>query len=113
MVLYVHEHLPLAGRGDPQISPYVQTTSTNNHIIEHIWVELNHRVTYPVKRVIVTMDDQGTIDMSCPVTMFAVSTVLSQVYEVGMNKMVAAWNSHLISDMEYQTNFRINSTTLS
>ena len=112
LVLYIHERLRLAGRGHPQISPYVQTTSTNNHIIERIWVELNHRVTYPVKQVIVSMDDQGTIDMSCTVTKFAVSTVLCRVCEVGMNRMVAAWNSHPIprrgipnqlQDQEYNT----------
>ena len=74
----------------------MQTTSTNNHIIERIWVELNHRVTYPVKRVIVSMDDQGTVDMNCSITKFAVSTVLSRVCEVGMNRMVSAWNSHPI-----------------
>jgi hypothetical protein len=96
LALYIHEHLRLAGRGNSQITPYVQTASTSNHIIERIWVELNHRVTYPVKRVIISMDDQGTIDMNCSATKFAVSTVLLRVCEVGMNRMVAAWNSHPI-----------------
>lgn len=96
LVLFVHEYLRSSGRGDPQITSYVQTTSTNNHIIERIWVELNHRVTYPLKRVIVSMDDQGTIDMNCSVTKFVVSTVLLRVCEVGMNRMVAAWNDHPI-----------------
>ena len=45
--LYVQEKLRNAGRGDPAIAPYVQTTSTYNHIIERIWVEVNSRVTYP------------------------------------------------------------------
>ena len=76
------------------MSLYVRTTSTNNHIIECIWVELNHQVTYPVKRVIVSMNNQGTIDMSCSITKFAVSTVLSRVCEIGMNRIVSAWNSH-------------------
>ena len=49
--LYVQEKLR-NGRGDDAIPPYVQTTSTCNHIIERIWVELNQRVTYPVKRII-------------------------------------------------------------
>lgn len=96
LVLYIHEYLRLAGRGDSQITPYRQTSSTSNHIIERIWVELNKRVTYPVKRVIISMDDQGVIDMDCSVTKFAVSTVLLRVCEVGMKRMVAAWNSHPI-----------------
>lgn len=96
LVLYIHEFLRLAGRGDPHIASYVQTTSTNNHITERIWVELNHRVTYPIKRVIVSMDDQGIVDMSCSITKFSVSTLLLRVCEVGMTRMVAAWNSHPI-----------------
>lgn len=35
--------------GDPNISSYVQTTFAQNHFIEKIWLEVNHRVTYPVK----------------------------------------------------------------
>ena len=60
--LYVHEELR-KGRGDPTIPPYVQTTSTCNHKIERIWVELNVRVTYPIKRIIKSMDDCRTINV--------------------------------------------------
>ena len=78
------------------MAPYAQTASTYNHIIERIWVELNHRVTYPVKRVITEMDNNGIINMDLPATKFCVSTVLSIVCKVGMNRMIAAWNSHPI-----------------
>ena len=90
--LYIQERLRV-GRGDATIPPYIQTTSTCNHIIERIWVELNQRVTYPVKRV---MDDQRLINMDCPITRFCVSTVLCQVCEVGMWRMIRAWNHHSI-----------------
>lgn len=43
------------------------------------------------------MDDQGTIDMSCSITKFVVSTVLSRVSEIGMNRMVSAWSNHPVS----------------
>ena len=49
LTLYIQEKLRNAGREDPDIAPYVQTTSTHNHIIEHVWVEVNSRVTYPLK----------------------------------------------------------------
>lgn len=75
------------------IPPYVQSTSMCKHII---WVELNHRVTYPVKRIIKMMDDCQSINMDCPITKFCVSTVLCQICEVGMLRMVNAWNSHPI-----------------
>jgi len=48
LVLYVHEKLRV-GRGNRAIAPYAQTTSTCNHVIGRIWVELNHRVTCPIK----------------------------------------------------------------
>lgn len=81
LTLFMQENLRLAGCGDPQIAPYVQTASTNNHIIERMWVELNKRVTYPVKRVVTSMDNEGDIYMDDPTTKFSVSTVLLQVCE--------------------------------
>ena len=90
LTLYVHEQLRTAGRGDADIAPYMQTASTYNHVIERIWVVLNHRVTYPVKRVITTLEEQAKINMDDPATRFGVSTVLSQVCKVGMTRMVEA-----------------------
>lgn len=95
LILFIQEHLRL-GRGDSQIAPYVQTTSTNNHVIERMWVELNQRVTYPVKTVVTAMDNQGHIDMNDTSTKYSVSAVLLQVCEVGMKRFIAAWNSHSI-----------------
>ena len=94
--LYVHEQLRKAGRGDADIAPYMQTASTYNHVIEGIWVELNHRVTSPVKRVITGLEEQNRINMDDPATKLGVSTVLGQVCKVGMTRMVEAWNCHPI-----------------
>ena len=33
----------------------LQTTSTNNHRVERMWVEINQRVNYPVKRILVSI----------------------------------------------------------
>lgn len=41
--LYIHEKVR-ASWGNPDVVPYRQTPSTSNHIIEHMWVEFNHRV---------------------------------------------------------------------
>ena len=94
LTLYIHEQLHLAPRGDREVMPYAQTTSTQNHIIERIWVELNKRVTYPIKSVVSSLDNDGLINMDCPVTKFAVSTVLIGVCLVGINRMIVACNSH-------------------
>ena len=56
LTLYVQEKLRV-GRGDRAVAPYVQTTLTSNHVLERLWVELNHRVTYPIKRIVAAMSD--------------------------------------------------------
>ena len=92
LTLYIQEKLRI-GRGNGSVVPYAQMTSTCNHVIERIWVELNHRVTYPVKRILTSMNDQQLIDMTCPTTKFCVSTVLCRIW---MERMILAWNSHPI-----------------
>ena len=84
LTLYVHKKLRV-GRGDEHVAPYDQTTSTCNHVIERMWVELNHRVTYPVKRIMTSMEDQQSIDMSCPVTKFCVYCFVSMQNRNGQN----------------------------
>lgn len=42
------------------------------------------------------MADQQLINMSCSVTKFCVSTVLCRVCEVGMERMILAWNAHSV-----------------
>ena len=96
LTLYIHEQLRLAGLGITNIVPYRQVSSTHNHIIERIWMEVNHRVTYPIKRVVITMEEQGRINMGSPTVKFCVSTVLQSVSKVGLKRMIEAWNNHLV-----------------
>lgn len=68
LTLYVWEKLH-SGREN---ALYAQTTLKCNHVIERMWVELNHRVTYPIKRILTSMNDQQLIDMTCPTTKYCV-----------------------------------------
>lgn len=43
------------------------------------------------------MDDDRSINMDCPITKFCASAVLCQICEVGIRRMISAWNSHPIS----------------
>lgn len=95
LVLFIQDLLR-QNRGCSDIPPYVQSTSTSNHIIERIWVELNRRVIYPIKRAVLEIQDIGMIDMECSVTVFAVSNILMRITEIGMNRMIISWNSHFI-----------------
>ena len=96
LLLYMHEQLRKEGRGNPDVSPYLQTSSTANHIIERIWVEVNQRVTYPIKRVIIIMDDCRLINMENSVDKYCVSVVLRRICMVGLQRMINAWNSHSV-----------------
>lgn len=84
------------------MAPYIHSTLTNNHIIERIWVEVNERVTYPIKRVIAQMDERGVINMEGNVERFCVSYVLRRVCFVGLQRMINAWNNHPIPHKVYQ-----------
>lgn len=96
LTLYVQEQLRGEGRGDPYIAPYMQTSSTHNHIIKRVWVEVNQRVTYPIKRIISEMDDQHVVNMESDTERSCISNILRRVCMVGLRRMVDAWNSHTI-----------------
>ena len=51
----------------------LQSTSTQNHRVERLWVEINQRVNYPIKKILLSLEENGTIDLSCSVTKFCVS----------------------------------------
>ena len=95
LMLIIQENLR-SNLGDSSIAPYRQTTSRDNHVIERIWVELNHRVTYPLKRVVTDMDNEEEIDLGSNSVKFCVSTVTQEVAKVGMNRMIMAWNAHAL-----------------
>ena len=56
----------------------------------------NARVKYPIKKVLVEMDNSMEIDMNVDVHKFCVLAVSCLVAEFGFNKVVQTWNSHSI-----------------
>lgn len=52
-----------------------------NHQAERHWVEVNSRVNFPIKRALVTMQQDSIIDMDC---------------QVGIKHHIMAWNNHSI-----------------
>ena len=43
--------------------PVLQTTSRQNHRAERLWPEVNARINYPVKTVLVVMEEEEVINM--------------------------------------------------
>lgn len=67
-----------------------------NLTIERIWPEVNSRVNYPIKRVLVGLEENGILDMTNEHVQFCVSWFTCKVAEVGMKIFVDSWNFHKI-----------------
>ena len=114
LVSTVQEHLA-SHRTHQQQLPVLQTTSRQNHRAERIWPEINSRINYPVKAVLISMENEKIVDMRNPIHKFAVSWVTIRVVASPIASFIQAWNSHRIpgqaggvpnalSEMTRQTN---------
>ena len=73
------------------------TLTFQNHNIERFWVEINKRVNYPLKIVLVEMENNHSIrtqDQSDSTHCFCVSWITLRVATVGTTLAVQAWNEH-------------------
>jgi hypothetical protein len=76
--------------------PVLQSLSRQNHRAERIWPELNQRINYPIKRVLISMENNEEINMGDDVTRFCVSWVTMWVLKDAIQQFVLAWNCHRI-----------------
>ena len=79
--------------------PSTYTLTFQNHKIERFWVEINKRVNYPLKIVLVEMENNHSIrtqDQSDSTHCFCVSWITLRVATVGTTLAVQAWNEHPI-----------------
>ncbi|XP_065891603.1 uncharacterized protein [Dysidea avara] len=96
LMLYIQEHL--AGyRRNPSGPPHLQTSSTQNHVIKRIWVEVNGRVNYPIKAALIEMQENGDFKLEDDHIKHCVSWYTLHVSQVGTTMFVTAWNEHRIS----------------
>lgn len=76
--------------------PVLQSTSRQNHRAELIWPEINQRINYPVKRILIDMENNEDIIMSNQVTKFCVSWVTINVMRGAIHIFIQSWNNHCI-----------------
>ena len=65
-------------------------------MIERLWVEINSRINYPVKQVLVEMDNNGDINMADSLHRYCVSWIAIEVLKKGAETFICSWNSHTI-----------------
>ena len=103
-MLYIQEQLRQV-YGPSNIHSYVQSPSTEvslhivllpchvfdylfvdrlqNLTVERIWVEVNSRINYPIKRVLIMMREGQEIEMTDPLTKFCVSFIACNIAWLG------------------------------
>ena len=64
-------------------------------------MEINSRVNYPIKKALISMQQQDIIDMDCPTTKFCTSVIAGKLCQVGLKIHIQAWNSHRIPGIIY------------
>ncbi len=47
--------------------------------------------------LLIEMEEANSIDMSCDMDKFCVSSVLTEVAAIGMERFVSSWNFHPVS----------------
>ena len=76
--------------------PVLESLSRQNHRAERIWPELNQRVNYPIKRILITMENEEEINMGDEVTRFCTSWVTIWTMKGAIEQFIEAWNFHRI-----------------
>lgn len=76
--------------------PFTQSFSKQNLRIERWWVEVNKRVNYPVKKLVCQMQEDDELPRDSDNDRRIVGEFLRKTVSVGVERLVAAWNSHRI-----------------
>ena len=62
-------------------------------------MEVNSRVNYPIKAVLVEMEENNEIDLESSHVKFLISWYTMRVSNVGTTLFVQGWNEHRLSGM--------------
>ena len=68
-------------------------------MVERLWVEINTRVNYPIKAVLIDMNEEGSIRLDDVVHCFCISWFTVRVANVGATMAVGSWNHHHIPNV--------------
>ena len=71
-----------------------------NHKVERLWVEVNARVNYPIKSVLIAMLENGDFNLDDDMDKYCVSWYAINVAAVGIELFVTSWNEHPIPGLQ-------------
>ena len=95
LIITAQQHLSNC-RLNQSREPVLQSLSRQNHRAERIWPEVNQRINYPIKRLLITMENNEEISMGDEVTRFCISWVTIWVMKSAIEHFIQAWNFHRI-----------------
>ena len=75
----------------------LENACLQNLAVERIWPQVNSRVNYPIKRILIQMNENQLIDMTDPTDKYCVSHVAAFTAAIGLQRLVSSWNFHPIS----------------
>ena len=80
-----------------------------NHTVERLWVEVNNRINYPLKRILIRMVERQEVDINNDHHKYCISWFTIHVSNVGLKLLVQSWNNHpLPSKFFFQFNLLCN-----
>jgi hypothetical protein len=61
-----------------------------------VWPEVNARINYPLKNILVDLEEREIIDLADDAMKYCVSWYTCTVAAEGMSRFVSSWNHHKI-----------------
>ena len=69
-------------------------------MIERMWVEVNQRVSYPIKCVLIQMTESNFIDLNNDACKYSVQLITSNVAKIGLERFISSWNAYSVPNYE-------------
>ena len=77
-------------------TPLKQTLSTDNYVVERFWPEVNSRVNYPIKKILLKIVDEYDCDLNELIIKHSLSFISCNLARGPFQHLVQFWNYHRV-----------------
>ena len=77
-------------------TPWKQSASTDNYVVERFWPEVNSRVNYPIKKILSKIVDEYDYDLHDPIIKHSLSFICCNLVRGPFQHLVQSWNYHCV-----------------